>query len=56
MIGFAPTIEEAKKIITEDAAQYASPDCSMTYSIIKGKCTKYNVTPYFRRRRTKLFF
>lgn len=26
----------------------ADPDCSMNYSIIKGKRTRYNVTPYFK--------
>lgn len=48
MIGSAPTLKEAKKLITKDAAQYADPDCSMNYSIIKGERTRYNVTPYFK--------
>lgn len=45
MIGYADTLEEAKKIIEEDAAQYAEMEYSMTYSIIKGECTKFNVVP-----------
>lgn len=45
MIGYADTLEEAKKIIEEDAAQYAEMGYNMAYSIIKGERTKFNVVP-----------
>lgn len=47
MIGSASTLEEAKEIITEDASQFADPDCSMNYSVIKGECIPYCVLPRF---------
>lgn len=45
MIGYADTLEEAKKIIEEDAAEYAEMGYNMAYSIIKGERTKFNVVP-----------
>ena len=47
MIGSAPTLKEAKEIITEDARHFADPGCAMNYSIIKGERTPYYVTPRF---------
>lgn len=47
MIGSAPTLKEAKEIIAEDARQFADPDFSMNYSIIKGERIPYYVTPHF---------
>nr|DAF55248.1 MAG TPA: hypothetical protein [Siphoviridae sp. ctZHD14] len=48
LIGFASTLKEAKKIISEDAAQFAEVGCSMNYSIIKGERITYDVTPHFK--------
>ena len=48
LIGFASSLKEAKKIISEDAKQFAEIDCSMTYSIIKGERITYDVTPHFK--------
>lgn len=45
MIGSADTLEEAKEIIKEDAAQYAEMGYNMAYSIIKGERIKFNVVP-----------
>lgn len=45
MIGSVDTLEEAKEIIKEDAAQYAEMGYNMAYSIIKGERTKFNVVP-----------
>ena len=47
LIGFASSLKEAKRIISEDAKQFAEVDCSMKYSIIKGERITYDVTPYF---------
>ena len=45
MIGMAETLEDAKKVIEKDAAQYFEYNYDMIYSIIEGKLTEYDVTP-----------